>query len=62
MIQHFPEKVGEEEEELLLGEGLSDAEPPPHHERDAPLVAPERKKFGNIAWYPFQPIDPSLNR
>ena len=37
---NFPQKISKEEEELLLGEGLPDAEPAPHHERDAALVSP----------------------
>ena len=37
---NFPQKISKEEEELLLGEGLPDAEPAPHHEGDAALVSP----------------------
>ena len=44
-IKNLPEEVGEEEEELLLGEGLTDAEPAPHHERDATLVFPVELKM-----------------
>ena len=40
VVCNLPEEVGEEEEELLLGEGLSDAEPATNHERDAALVLP----------------------
>ena len=44
-IKNLPEEVGEEEEELLLGEGLTDAEPAPHHEWNATLVSPVQLKL-----------------